>query len=129
MKSHTLTQLLRPLLRTCRYCRQPAGLLRRTHLECRRTHEYGRAEMGNLAILAGFNQDFDEPALREALQAVANRSYASEADIETALEEGRRQRSAYDQQGNLVSGQEDEQLRIFDDEPDPEENSADWKSI
>ena len=57
-----LSNLIQSLSGTCRHCNQPAALLQRTH-----------------------------PQGRQTLGAIAQRSHASDQDIERALEEGFRQ--------------------------------------
>ena len=83
-----LTQLLQALNGTCRHCGQSAGLLQRTHPQCRQTHQAGFAEMTQLAAQAASAHTFKEAALQQTLGAIAQRSRATGEDIDRALEEG-----------------------------------------
>ena len=83
-----LARLLQSLKGTCRYCSQKAALLQRTHPQCRQAHASGYQEMVQLAAKAAAAHCFNEVALRQSLQAIAQRCYATDLDIEQALEEG-----------------------------------------
>ena len=83
-----IAQILQSLKGACRFCRQQAGLLQRDHPECIRTHQAGWQEMVQLAAQAASAHTFNEAALRQTLQAIANRSRATGEDIDSALEEG-----------------------------------------
>ena len=69
-----IAQILQSLKGTCRFCRQPAGLLQRDHQDCQETHRSGWQEMVQLAAQAASAHTFNEAALRQTLQAIANRS-------------------------------------------------------
>ena len=84
-------QILQSIKGQCRYCHQQAGLVQRDHPECLRTHQAGWQEMVQLAAQAASAQTFNEAALRQTLQAIAQRSRATGDDIDRALEEGFRQ--------------------------------------
>ena len=60
---------------TCRFCNQKAGILRREHQGCRRTHQAGWNEMVQLAAQAAASRTFDEKSLRLNLAEIARRSY------------------------------------------------------
>ncbi len=124
-----LTKLLQPLRGTCRYCRQPAGLFRRTHRPCRDTYQSGMVNMIRLAKEAAHNPKFDEPALRQALQAIADLNYAGDNDIKKALEEGWRQEMDHAAQDGLISREEEERLRAFRDRLALWDESAGRKAI
>ena len=79
----------------CRYCGQNAGFLRRKHGQCRDLHGTGIQEMVQLAAQAASAHTFNEAALRQTLQAIAQRSRATGEDIEQALEEGFKQGVAH----------------------------------
>ena len=85
-----LTKLLQSLKGQCRYCGQQTGLLKRDHPESRQTHQAGFKEMVQLAAQAAAAHCFNEVALRQSLLAIAQRCYATDLDIEQALEEGLR---------------------------------------
>ena len=59
-----ISRLLQSLNGTCPYCRQPAGLLKRDHPECRQTHQDGIQEMVQLTVQAASAHTFNEAALR-----------------------------------------------------------------
>ena len=87
-----LTKIIDSLSSTCRYCGRKAGMLRRRHHQgCEETHRTGWQEMVSLVIQAAMGHSFNEAVLRQSLSAIANRSYATDEDIERALEEGFRQ--------------------------------------
>ena len=86
-----LRQFFQSLNGTSRYCGQQAGIFQRDHQECRETHGAGWQEMVQLAAQAASAHTFNETALRQTLQAIANRSRATTEDIDRALEEGFRQ--------------------------------------
>ena len=69
-----IAQILQSLKGTCRFCRQQAGLLQRDHQDCQETHRSGWQEMVQLAAQAASAHTFNEAALRQTLQAIANRS-------------------------------------------------------
>ncbi len=86
-----LNKILQSLKNQHCYCNQPAGILQRTHPQCRQTHQAGWKEMTQLAAQAAGAHTFNESALRQTLQAIAQRSRATGEDIDRALEEGFRQ--------------------------------------
>ena len=57
-----LAQLLQSLTGTCG---QKTGILQRTHLECRQTHQAGFQEMVQVAAQAASAHTFNEAALRQ----------------------------------------------------------------
>ena len=76
---------------TCRYCNQNAGFLRKQHRQCRDLRSTGIQEMTQLATQAAGTTGFNETAHHSTLQAIAQRSRATEQDIDRALKEGFRQ--------------------------------------
>ena len=61
-------------------------VFQRDHQECQETHQAGRQEMVSLVAQAAIIHSFNETALRQTLQAIANRSRATGEDIDRALE-------------------------------------------
>ena len=83
-----LTKIIDPLSSTCRYCGRKAGMLhRRRHQDCEETHRTGWQEMVSLVTQAAMGHSFNEAVLPQSLSAIANRSYATDEDVERALEE------------------------------------------
>ena len=80
---------------TCRYCGQNAGFLRRRHGMGRDLHTAGIQEMVQLAAQAAGAHTFNEAALRQTLEIIAQRSHATGEDIDRALEEGFRRGFLY----------------------------------
>ena len=80
---------------TCRYCGQNAGFLRRRHGMGRDLHTAGIQEMVQLAAQAAGAHTFNEAALRQTLEIIAQRSRATGEDIDRALEEGFRRGFLY----------------------------------
>ena len=75
---------------------------------------------------AAQDPNFDKPTLR---QSIARLNHTSDADIETALEEGFRQELARVAQDGLISRDEEEHLRAFRDRLALQDNSADRKAL
>ena len=111
-----LSRLLQALNGTCHYCGQKVGLLQRDHPECRRTHTAGIQEMTQLAA---------QSALRQTLQAIAQRSHATGEDIDRALEEGGRQALT----DGIMTREDEERLRAFRDHLALRDNAADQDAI
>ena len=72
-----MNMLLQFLNGTCRYRGQKAGFLRKQHSPCHDLHTAGIQEMTQLAAQAASAHTFNEAALRQTLQAIANRSRAT----------------------------------------------------
>ena len=83
-----LYNLLKSAAGTCRYCGQKAGVLSRSHSQCRRTFRAGRDEMVHLAAEAAMGHEFNPNSLRVSLTIIARRSYGDAGTIERALEAG-----------------------------------------
>ena len=121
-----LTKIIDSLSSTCRYCGQKAGMLcRRHHQDCEETHRTGWQEMVSLLTQAANAHTFNEAALRQTLQAIAQRSRATGEDIERALEEGFRQGVAQAMADGIITRDEEERLRAFRDRLAPENSAAD----
>ena len=106
---------------TCRYCNQNAGFLRKQHRQCQDLRSTGIQEMTQLAAQAAGTTGFNETAHRSSLQAIAQRSRATEQDIDRALEEGFRQGVAQAMSDGILTRQEEERLRTFRGQPCPGE--------
>ena len=113
----TLRRILKALSGTCRYCNQPAGILQRTHPQCRQTHQAGWKEMTQLAAQAAAAHTFNETALRQTLSAIAQRSRATGEDIDRTLSDG------------ILTRQEEERLRTFRDSLALEDSTGDSKTL
>ena len=100
---------------TCRYCHQKSGFLSWHHKQCRDLHATGIQEMVQLAAQAAGTIGFNETAHRSTLQAIAQRSRATEQDIDRALEEGFWQGVAQAMSDGILTRQEEERLRTFRD--------------
>ena len=120
-----IAQILQSLKGTCRFCRQQTSLLKRDHRECRQTHQTGWQEMVQLAAQAASAYTFNEAALGQTLQAIANRSRATDEDIERSLEEGFRQGVAHAMSDGILTRDEEERLRAFRDRLALESGAAD----
>ena len=103
----TLARILQSLNSNCRYCGQQTSLLQRDHRECRQTHQAGFAEMVQFAAQAAAHS-FNEAALRQTLQAIAQRSRATGEDIDHALEEGFRQGVTQAMSDGILTRQEED---------------------
>ena len=125
----TLARILQSLNSNCRYCGQQTGLFQRDHPECRQVHEYGFQEMIQLAAQAAAAHSFNEAALRQTLQAIAQRSRAADQDIDRALEEGFRQGVAQAMSDGILTRQEEDRLRDFRDSLALEDSSTDSKTL
>ena len=110
-----LPKIIDSLSSTCRYCGRKAGMLRRRHHHqgCEETHRTGWQEMVSLVTQAAMGHSFNEAVLRQSLSAIANRSYATNEDIERALEEGFRQGVAQAMRDGIIARDEEERLRAF----------------
>ena len=124
-----LTKLLQSLKGQCRYCGQQTGLLKRDHPECRQTHQAGFKEMVQLAAQAAAAHSFNEVALRQSLQAIAQRCYATDLDIEQALEEGFARGIAQALTDGIMIRDEENRLRAFRDHLALEDNAAGQDAI
>ena len=71
--------------------------------------------MVQLAAQAASAHTFNEAALRQTLRAIANRSRATTEDIDRALEEGFRQGVAQAMADGILTRDEEERLRAFQD--------------
>ena len=101
-----LAQFLQAIRSQRHYCSQQAGIFQRDHPECRETHRSGWQEMVSLVTQAASAHTFDEAALRQTLQAIAQRSRATGEDIDRALEEGFRQGVAHAMRDGILTSDE-----------------------
>ena len=85
--------------------------------------------MTQLATQAASAHTFNEAALRQPLQAIAQRSRATREDIDRALEEGFRQGVAHAMSDGILTHQEDERLRTFRDRLALEDSTGDSKTL
>ena len=123
-----MTKIIDSLSGTCRYCGQQTGLLLCNHQECRETHEASWQEMVSLVTQAARDHFFNEAALRQSLSDIANRSYATDEEVERALEEGWKQGVAQAMTDDIIRRDEEERLRAFRDSLALEEQDADLDS-
>ena len=99
----------------CRFCQQPAGFLRKQHGQCRDLHTAGIQEMAQLSAQAAGTSSFNETALRQTLQAIANRARATEDDISQAIANGFSQDVNHAMQDGTLTAEEETSLRTFRD--------------
>ena len=66
-----LSNILKSAAGTCPLCHQKAGILSCEHSQCRRTHDAGFQEMGNVAAEAARDHSFNEKGLRLTLAEIA----------------------------------------------------------
>ena len=85
--------------------------------------------MVSLATQAATTHSFNEAALRQSLSAIAQRSHATDEDIERALEKGWKQGVAHAMADGIISREEEERLRAFRDHLTLEDNAADADAI
>ena len=100
---------------TCRYCNQNAGFPRKQHGQCRNLHASSCQEMVQLVAQAASAHTFSEAALRHTLRAIAQRSRATDLDIEQALEEGFAQGVAQALTDGIMTHDEEDRLCAFRD--------------
>ena len=113
----------------CRYCGQNPGFLRKQHSQCRDLHTTGTQEMTNLAAQAAAVHTFNEAALRKTLSAIAQRSRATEQDIDRVLEEGFRQGVTQAMSDGILTSQEEERISTFRDSLALRDSAADSKTL
>ena len=77
----------------CRYCGTKAGFLRSQHSQCRDLHAEGVREMTQLAAQAAGTASFNETALRNTLQTIATRAWATEEEVSQAIHQAGRRAS------------------------------------
>ena len=123
-----LPEFLQSIRGLCRHCGLQAGVFQRDHPECQEAHRAGWQEMVSLATEAT-THSFNEAILRQSLSAIAQRSHATDEDIERALEEGWKQGVAHAMSDGIISREEEERLRAFRDHLTLEDNAADADAI
>ena len=89
----------------------------------------GVQEMVSLVTQAATDHSFNEAVLRQCLSAIANRSYATDEDLERALEEGFAQGVAQAMADGIVTRDEEERLRAFWDRLALENSAADHGTL
>ena len=77
-----LNKILQSLKGQCRYCGQQTGLIQRDYPQCWQTYQAGFQEMIQLAAHAATNHTFSEDTFRQSLRAIAQRSRATDKDID-----------------------------------------------
>ena len=107
----------------------PAGFLQTQHRPCRDIHTADIQEMVQLAAQAAAANTFNEAALRQTLSAIAQRSRATDEDIDRALEEGFRQGVTQAMSDGILTRQEEERLRTFRDSLALEDSAGDSKTL
>ena len=110
-----LSNLLKSAAGTCRYCGQKAGVLSRSHSQCRRPHDSGFQEMVALAAEAARTHRFDEKSLRLSLAEIARRCHGDGTTANQALEEGWKQGVAHSMSDGIMTQAEEARLREFRD--------------
>ena len=73
---------------TCPFCNQKAGILSRSHTECRWAFQAGWNEMVRLAGSAARSHEFNPNSLQVSLAEIARRSCGNGSTVARALEEG-----------------------------------------
>ena len=110
-----LSNLLKSAAGTCPFCHQKAGILSRSHTECRRTFQAGWDEMVELAWGAVKSHDFHPNPLRVSLTEIARRSYGDATTVARALEEGWRRAVRKAAADGSITHEEEFRLRRFRD--------------
>ena len=123
-----LSNLLRSVVGTCRYCDNNAGLIARDHTECRRAHDAGFQEMVSLAAEAARDHTFDERTLRLTPAEIAWRSYGDGATVNEALEGDWKLAVDHAMADGIISQHEEIRLRLFKDQLALHPNNADTKA-
>ena len=121
--------LLQSIKGQCRHCGREADILQRDHPGCRETHQAGFQEMVSLVAQTTIDHTFNEAALRQTLQAIAQRSRATGEDIDRALEGGFRQGVAQAMADGIITRDEEERLRAFRDRLALENSAADQGAL
>ena len=103
-----LAQLLQSMRGRCRYCGQQAGVLQRDHQECQDIHQTSWQQMVSLVTQAAADHTFNEATLRQSLSAIAQRSHATDEDIEHALEAGWKQGVASAMSDGIITRDEED---------------------
>ena len=120
-----LSNLLKSAAGTCPFCNQKAGIFRRTHSQCERTHAAGWNQMVHLAAQAAASRNFDERALRRSISSIARRSHWDEDTITQALEEGWRRGVRQAADDGTITREEETRLRNFRNRLALRSNTAD----
>lgn len=110
-----LSNLLKSAAGICRYCGQKAGVLSRSHSQCRRTFDAGFQEMVALAAEAARTHSRGGKTLRLSLSEIARRSFGDGASVNQALEEGWKLGVSHSMADGILTQQEETLLREFRD--------------
>ena len=110
-----LSNLLKSVAGTCPFCNQKAGILSRSHTECRRTYQAGWNEMVRLAGGAARSHEFNPNSLQVSLDEIARRSYGDASTVARALEEGWRRALRKAAADGNITHEEEFRLRRFGD--------------
>ena len=110
-----LSSLLKSAAGTCSFCHQKAGILSRSHTECRRTFQAGWNEMVGLAGGDARSHEFHANSLRVSLAEIARRSCGDASTVAQALEEGWRRAVRCAAADGNITHEEEFRLRRFRD--------------
>ena len=110
-----LSNLLKSAAGTCPFCNQKAGILNRSHTECRRAHRAGWHEMVQLAAHAAGSHEFNPNSLQVTLTEIARRSFGDASTVVQALEEGWRRAVRKAAADGSITHEEEFRLRRFRD--------------
>ena len=119
-----LSNLLQSIAGTCPFCNQKAGILNRSHTECRRTYQAGWNEMVQLAAHAAGSHEFNPNSLQVSLTEIAKRSYGDATPIARTLEEGWRRTLRHAAADGSITHEEEFRLRRFRDRTGLNRSSA-----
>ena len=111
----SLSSLLESATGTCPFCNQKAGILSRSHPQCRRTFQAGWNEMLRLAGGAARSHEFNPNSLQVSLAEIARRSYGNGSTVARALEEGWRRAVRNAAADGSITHEEKFKLRRFRD--------------
>ena len=110
-----LSNLLESAAGTCPFCHQKAGILSRSHTECRWAFQAGWNEMVRLAGSAARSHEFNPNSLQVSLTEIARRSYGNGSTVARALEEGWRRAVRNAAADGSITHEEKFRLRRFRD--------------
>ena len=109
----SLSSLLKSAAGTCPFCNQKAGILSRSHPQCRRTFQAGWNEMLRLAGGAARSHEFNPNSLKVSLTEIARRSYGDASTVSRGLEEGWRRTVRNAAADVSITHEEEVRLRRF----------------
>lgn len=108
----------------CKHCGKSAGFLRSKHGECDEAYKSGWRQMVDRARQAASATEFSEAALHAELAAIAERSYAADDEVHSAIVQGWREEVRASLSDGILTREEEDRLRDFrdrlalDDAPD-----------